>query len=377
MPRRILITRPYPDAAALAADITARGDIPLIAPLLTIHPLPFIAPTATGFQAVLATSANAFCGDALPPDLLSLPLYAVGDPTAAAAKAAGFTIVLSACGNGADLVQLLQTRLQPGAGSLLLLSGQTRTPHVEDSLAAAGFSLQVLETYRATPAESFPAEVETALRKGAVDTVLLYSPRTAAIFKSLCQALPANLTGVSAICISPATAAALDDLPQLVTITAPTPTGRAMLDLLLPHRFPIRVYYEDTDAGGIVYYANYLKFAERARTEMLLQIAGPAYANLLAKGGMIAVRDVTARYLLPAHLHDQLTVKTHLTALGGATMTLQQRIFCDATMLTDIAVTLVFVQKNDQQKGTRVLRMPNLLRQTLLPFVTPLPETTV
>ena len=72
------------------------------------------------------------------------------------------------------------------------------------------------------------------------------------------------------------------------------------------HVFPVRVYYEDTDAGGIVYYANYLKFAERARTE-LLRIAGITHSDLMAESGVaFAVRHCAADFIKPARLDDPL-----------------------------------------------------------------------
>ena len=81
--------------------------------------------------------------------------------------------------------------------------------------------------------------------------------------------------------------------------------------------FRLRVYYEDTDAGGIVYYANYLKFIERARTEALLA-AGMSQTELRARLGIVfAVREVTVSYLAPARLEDELVVRTRVAPPGG------------------------------------------------------------
>jgi acyl-CoA thioester hydrolase len=92
------------------------------------------------------------------------------------------------------------------------------------------------------------------------------------------------------------------------------------------HIFRLRVYYEDTDAGGVVYYANYLRFAERARTEMLRE-RGIESSRLMAEEGVaFAVRRCAADYLRPARLDDRLEVRTRLTALGGASLDLEQRI---------------------------------------------------
>ena len=82
--------------------------------------------------------------------------------------------------------------------------------------------------------------------------------------------------------------------------------------------FRLRVYYEDTDAAGIVYYANYLKFMERARTEALLA-AGYRQTELRDRYGIVfAVREVTVRYLAPARLEDQLVVTTRAAPVAGA-----------------------------------------------------------
>jgi len=92
------------------------------------------------------------------------------------------------------------------------------------------------------------------------------------------------------------------------------------------HVLPMRVYYEDTDAVGIVYYANYLKFAERARTEMIRAL-GVEHGPLLALSGVtFAVRSCAAEYLQPARLDDEIAVRTRIDALGGASLRATQRV---------------------------------------------------
>ena len=82
------------------------------------------------------------------------------------------------------------------------------------------------------------------------------------------------------------------------------------------HVFPLRVYYEDTDAAGIVYYANYLKFAERARTE-LMRLLGAEHRTMMAEDGIgFAVRAVAAEYLQPARLDDAIAVHTRVERVG-------------------------------------------------------------
>jgi acyl-CoA thioester hydrolase len=93
------------------------------------------------------------------------------------------------------------------------------------------------------------------------------------------------------------------------------------------HRLPLRVYYEDTDAGGIVYHANYLRFAERARTEMM-RVLGAEHTLLKAESGAVwAVRAASADFFRPARLDDVVVVETRVQEVGGATVRLSQRIF--------------------------------------------------
>ena len=122
------------------------------------------------------------------------------------------------------------------------------------------------------------------------------------------------------------------------------------------HAFPIRVYYEDTDAGGIVYYANYLKFAERARTEMLRE-GGLDQSRILAEQGlMFAVRRCAADYLRPARLDDLLAVSTRLIAARGARVDLEQRVHKTGAENHDVAILTVQLACLDQRG--RAVRWP-------------------
>ncbi len=92
------------------------------------------------------------------------------------------------------------------------------------------------------------------------------------------------------------------------------------------HLYPLRVYYEETDAGRMVYHAAYLKFAERARTEMM-RVNGLDHIEMIEKYGLVfAVHSAEIRYLQQAKLEDELVVQTSVAALGGASMTMDQRI---------------------------------------------------
>ena len=108
-----------------------------------------------------------------------------------------------------------------------------------------------------------------------------------------------------------------------------------------PAEFRLRVYYEDTDAAGIVYYANYLKFIERARTEALLEL-GFSQTDIRDRLGLVfAVREVAVSYLAPARLEDQLLVKTTVSAPPrGARIAMTQDIWRDETLLVHATVTL-------------------------------------
>ncbi|WP_374650693.1 tol-pal system-associated acyl-CoA thioesterase [Dongia sp.] len=130
------------------------------------------------------------------------------------------------------------------------------------------------------------------------------------------------------------------------------------------HHHPIRVYYEDTDAGGIVYYANYLKFAERARTEMLRAAGFHHTAMMQGDGLMLAVRRVTADYLRPAKLDDALDVATAVTGLGAATVDLDQSIRREGQELCRVHVTIACVGRDG-----RPARLPAPLRTALSPII--------
>ena len=119
------------------------------------------------------------------------------------------------------------------------------------------------------------------------------------------------------------------------------------------HRLAIRVYYEDTDAGGIVYHAQYLCFAERARTE-LLRAAGTDHGRLLAEhGGVFAVRRAMVEFRRPARLDDLLTVETRVMKATGARLELRQEIKKQDELVVLIDIELAFISPD-----LRPLRLP-------------------
>ena len=124
--------------------------------------------------------------------------------------------------------------------------------------------------------------------------------------------------------------------------------------------FPVRVYYEDTDAGGVVYYANYLKFLERARTEWL-RAAGFELPELLRNHNVIfVVRSVAIEYLRPAQLNDTLAITVDMKKLGACTIDVFQTVERD-TRLIEASVKIVSVD------GTsfKPVSIPDPIRQQL------------
>ena len=112
------------------------------------------------------------------------------------------------------------------------------------------------------------------------------------------------------------------------------------------YEFPVIIYWEDTDAGGIVYHANYLKFTERARTDLLKFIGINQQQMMADDAPNFVVRDCTIEFLRPAKLEDVLTVKTSLIEIKSATLRMQQDIFRGDEVLIKSAVRIACLQKN-------------------------------
>jgi acyl-CoA thioester hydrolase len=127
-----------------------------------------------------------------------------------------------------------------------------------------------------------------------------------------------------------------------------------------PHRFPVSVYWEDTDAAGIVYYANYLKFMERARSD-LVAAAGVDQAKLLDEDGLVfPVRRCEIDYLLPARLQDDLEVITRITKVGGASIDMRQDVMRGSVALTQARIRLACVDRDGRPR-----RLPPQVRHIL------------
>ena len=133
------------------------------------------------------------------------------------------------------------------------------------------------------------------------------------------------------------------------------------------HRYRLRVYYEDTDAGGVVYHANYLRFAERARTEALRAAGAPHAALATEAGQFFMVRRVEVDYAAPARLDDSLIVVTRLLRIGGASVDLVQHVMREERRLASIEVALVCVRMADGRPG----RIPPRWRAALTSLAGP------
>jgi acyl-CoA thioester hydrolase len=125
--------------------------------------------------------------------------------------------------------------------------------------------------------------------------------------------------------------------------------------------WPVRIYWEDTDAGGIVFYANYLKFFERARTEWLRSL-GVAQGELRASaGGLFIVSETSVRYLAPARLDDELLVTAELESVGKASLIIRQQARRGDTLLAAGTIRIGWVDDKTLRPG----RIPPAILGTL------------
>jgi len=127
---------------------------------------------------------------------------------------------------------------------------------------------------------------------------------------------------------------------------------------------PLRIYYEDTDAAGIVYYANYLRFAERARTEMLRALGFENSHIMGANGLAFVVRACGIEYLRPALLDDSLDVHTRVLRIGGASLEMEQIVRRNSDVIAELNVKLVCMHIAGPSKGIPS-RIPQGVRSVL------------
>jgi len=231
---RLLITRPEQDAEPLAKALAARGVGSLIESLLTVADVAGPAPDLAGVQALLITSANGVRAFARKSDARDLPLFAVGDASAAAARQLGFTSVKSAAGDVAALARLVAAELDPRQGALLHVAGGKIAGDLAGDVKRAGFACRRHVLYEARPAEALSAATRAALDAGAVDGVLLFSPRTASTFARLIT--EAGVAGacrrLDAYCLSQAVADMVSALAWRRVVVASAPNQESLLDAI-------------------------------------------------------------------------------------------------------------------------------------------------
>jgi len=231
---RALVTRPREEVENLAAALAAREIEAVVEPLIEIQ---YRAPGGvdlTGVQSVLCTSANGVRALALASAERGIPLLAVGDATAARARAEGFRQVESAGGDVGDLARLAAARLCPRNGPLLHIAGDLAAGDLLGSLRAQGFMAERRVLYEARAVAALSPSAISGLRSRAIIFALFFSPRTAAIFVELVAAagIAESCAQITALSISAATDAALVSLPWYDRRTALRPNQPALLDAL-------------------------------------------------------------------------------------------------------------------------------------------------
>jgi uroporphyrinogen-III synthase len=207
---RVLITRPSEDAKSLAQQVEQKGYEACIAPLMTVQTLQKTI-EIKGVQALLATSANGVRALSAASPERTLPLFAVGQATANAAKSLGYLDVVAAGGDVAFLADLVKGRLDPKGGALFHGAGKVLSGDLQGLLIEAGFEVRREILYDARPVDKLPTEIVADLSAGRIDVALLFSPRTASVFETLLERH--NLRGLTKnlrlICLSASVADAL------------------------------------------------------------------------------------------------------------------------------------------------------------------------
>jgi uroporphyrinogen-III synthase len=233
-PPRILITRPRDDAEPLVAELARRGFSGLVQPMLEIRMLEGPPLDLDGVQALLCTSANGVRATAARTSRRDLPVLAVGDATARAARDEGFGQVESAQGDVESLARLVIARLDPAAGRLLHAAGSAVAGDLAGYLGRAGFHVERHVLYAAEPVTELGPDTSAGLYAGTIDAVLFFSPRTAQSFVKVVHkaGLADRLGEVVALCLSEAVGTAVRTVNWRSIHVAVQPDQTALLDLL-------------------------------------------------------------------------------------------------------------------------------------------------
>src|SRR3954467_13602648 len=237
----VLVTRPHPDDEATAAALRARGFEVLRAPMLRFEPVVFRDDEDGSYGAVIVTSANAvraIASQLAGSRLLKLPLFAVGEHTAAAAREAGFSQVIAAKGDASALRDLVlangKARQMKKASTLLYLAGADLARDLAGELGEKGFTVVTHTTYRMIPASSLPREICDAFVANQVEAVLHYSRRSARAFPDAARSGGVEISALALpqCCISTTVAAVLRDAGATQVTAAAQPDENALFEAL-------------------------------------------------------------------------------------------------------------------------------------------------
>jgi uroporphyrinogen-III synthase len=237
----VLVTRPHPDGETTAAALRARGFEVLEAPMLRFEPVAFRGDMDGRYGAVILTSANALRG--IEPRLkshrlLELPLFAVGEQTAAAARRAGFTQVISAKGDATDLRDLVLASVKAkqlkGASTLLYLAGAEMARDLAGELGGHGLRVMTHATYKMSPVTNLPHEVCEAFAANQIEAVLHYSQRSARAFVEAARAAGVEISALAVpqCCMSAAVASVVREAGAARVMVAESPDENALFRAL-------------------------------------------------------------------------------------------------------------------------------------------------
>jgi uroporphyrinogen-III synthase len=233
----ILVTRPSPDDETTAAALRARGFAVLLAPMLRFEPVGFDDDADAQYGAVIVTSANALRGiepQLKASQLLKLPLFAVGEHTATAARNIGFENVIPAGGGAASLRDLVIASVKAKAlkktSPLLSLAGADLARDLAGELGERGFTVVTQTTYRMIPLSSLPREVCDAFAANRIEAVLHYSRRSARAFLESVRAAGVEISALSIpqCCISAGVASVVRDAGATQVMVAASPDENAV-----------------------------------------------------------------------------------------------------------------------------------------------------
>lgn len=234
---RLLVTRPEPDALKLAGLLEEQGHEATVDPLLSVSFDGGEPVDLESAQAVIATSRNALRAIKATPALAaarSLPLFAVGRGTAAEARVLGFETVVTGAGTAPQLVAHIVSALDPAAGLIVHLAGDTLAGDLKGELEAHGFRVLQPVVYRMIPAQHLAEETVEQLATGEIEGVILLSPRTAAVYAELVRKhhLAATVRPLPHFCLSTAVARRLEPLGAVHTEIAEAPRLEVLLALI-------------------------------------------------------------------------------------------------------------------------------------------------